>query len=499
MTKKSYKKLESIFRRILILNSIDENLNWDRSVIMPSGGHDARSDQIAEIQISINKLYNQKCMEDLFEDAFHVNNLDFYENANLREMYHLWRHNSVLSSNFVENYTRACLSCELTWRQAKIENNYNLLKKNFNEVIYFVRELANIKSSFLNLNPYDCLIDQYEQGFTQSIIDPIFKDIEKELPVLIKKILNNNAKFKLLPFPVIEVDSQKSLVKFIMKKLSLDNKSFTLGASAHPFSSGLAGDVRITTRYNIDNFLEALMGVIHETGHAIYENNLPTNSRWQPIGRARGMVFHESQSLFYEMQIGRSREFIDFIYEFVVKFFSNLGIELSKKNLIAHIRNVSNSLIRVNADEVTYPAHILVRYNIEKKIINNELAFEDIPEAWSKGMEKYLGISVINDSEGCLQDIHWFCGEFGYFPTYTLGAVLAAQLFRSMEVDIPLLKNFIKAGNFKPINSWLSEKIHNKGSLLKADELIKSITGKKLSATDYLYHLNNRYLNEVLF
>ena len=281
----------------------------------------------------------------------------------------------------------------------------------------------------------------------------------------------------------------------LMTRLGFDFDHGRLDISLHPFCGGTPDDVRITTRYDESDFRGALMGVLHETGHAMYERGLPAGWRRQPVGEARGMAVHESQSLLVEMQACRSREFTEFLAPVLREVFGRSGPEWEAENLYRLNTRVKRSFIRVDADEVTYPAHVILRYRLERALIDGSLVLKDLPGAWNDGMRTLLGIVPPDDRLGCLQDIHWYDGAFGYFPTYTLGAMLAAQLFDAAKRADPTILPGIAGGDFAPLFAWLRAHVHGKGSLLSAAELVMQATGRPLDARIYERHLETRYLH----
>jgi carboxypeptidase Taq len=253
-------------------------------------------------------------------------------------------------------------------------------------------------------------------------------------------------------------------------------------------------DIRITTRYSEDGFMPGLMGVLHETGHALYEQGLPAAWRHQPVGNARGMALHESQSLMIEMQACRSAEFITFAAPRMGEAFNGSGPAWEVENIHRHYIRVERGFIRVDADEVTYPAHVIARFRLERAMLAGDLAVKDLPGAWAEQMQALLGLTPANDAEGCLQDIHWYDGAWGYFPTYTLGALAAAQLFAAAAKARPSIPDGLAAGDFTPLMGWLRENVHQKASLMTTDGLMAEATGAPLNAEPFKAHLRARYL-----
>jgi len=280
----------------------------------------------------------------------------------------------------------------------------------------------------------------------------------------------------------------------IMKAVGFPFDRGRLDESEHPFTEGVPGDIRVTTRFDRTDLFSGLLGALHETGHAMYDLGLPQEWRDQPVGRDRGMALEESQSLLLEMLVCRSRAFVSYLSPLLAKHFGGTGSEWSPENLYAQLTRVRRSLIRVDADELTYPLHILLRYELEKKLLAGELAVRHLPEAWNSGMEQRLGIRPTSDADGCLQDIHWAVGSFGYFPSYALGAVMAVQLYESLRAEVSGLDAEIARGEFSGLFGWLRTHVHGVGAKLSVHELIKAATGKALSAAPFIRYLEGKYL-----
>ncbi|MBX6323852.1 MAG: carboxypeptidase M32, partial [Rhodospirillaceae bacterium] len=293
------------------------------------------------------------------------------------------------------------------------------------------------------------------------------------------------------PFPR---EAQRALGETVMRALGFDFEHGRLDVSLHPFCGGVAEDVRITTRYDEADFASALMGVIHETGHALYERGLPAAWRRQPVGQARSMSVHESQSLFWEMQVARSRPFLAWLAPHLARTFGADTGAWTPDNLHRLWTRVRPGFIRVEADEATYPAHVILRYRLEKAMVVGDLEVRDLPAAWNEGMHAMLGLVPPSDREGCLQDIHWFDGAWGYFPTYTLGAIAAAQLFEAAARALPDLAGLIERGEFAPLREWLGEAVHARAASLPTRDLLIAATGRPLDPAVFRRHLEARYL-----
>ena len=270
-----------------------------------------------------------------------------------------------------------------------------------------------------------------------------------------------------------------------------------LDESEHPFTEGVPGDIRVTTRFDPDDVFTGILGALHETGHAMYDLGLPHEWRDQPVGRDRGMALEESQSLLIEMMVCRSRPFVRYVQPLIGKHFGAAGPEWDVENIYSHLTRVQRGLIRVDADELTYPLHIMLRYELEKQLLSGELAVRDLAEAWNAGMEQRLGIRPSNDVEGVLQDIHWAVGSFGYFPSYALGAVIAAQLYESLRGELPALDEQLAHGEFSGLFGWLRTHVHGLGAKVPVQELLKEATGKPLSATSFVRYVEAKYLEQA--
>ena len=493
----AYLDLETIFRRHCALRAAGSILQWDNSTMMPENSGDARGEQLAALSEVAHDMITQPALADLFAKAeAQTGALDDWQQANVREMKRAWQHETAVPADLVSALTKACHESELCWRQMRKENDFKAFMPHQEKVLALVRESAQAKALAMNLTPYDALLDQYDPGTNSAAIDVIFDDLAQFLPDFTRKVIERQANepspLELRgPFPAA---TQKALGKTMMGKLGFDFTRGRLDESAHPFCGGVPGDVRLTTRYNEDDFLSGFFGVMHETGHALYEMGLPAKWRNQPVGEARGMAFHESQSLLLEMQLAISLDFLEYATPLMRDAFGVSGAQWSPENIYRSVTRVKPSLIRVDADEVTYPAHVILRYRLEKQMIAGTLAVKDLPDAWSAGMQQLLGITPDSNANGCMQDVHWPDGAFGYFPTYTLGAMIAAQLMATIKTAIPDLGAQIRKGNFSQLAEWLGKNVHSQASRFSSPDLLKHATGKTLDSTLYKAHLQQRYL-----
>jgi len=497
MPSSSYKQLEQRFARLGCLRDAQGILRWDRSVIMPAGGAQSRAEQLATLEVVCHELITDPKVGELL-DAAESESPGDWERANLREMRRDWIHASAVDTALIDAKSRACSACEMAWREARRKADYAMVLPYLEEVLRLTIEAGKAKAARLGTSQYDALLDEFEPAGRAADIDAVFDDYAGFLPDFLDRVLARQAREPAIinprgPFPV---ERQRELGLRVMQILGFDFDHGRLDVSLHPFTGGASGDQRITTRYSEADFTTSLMATIHETGHALYEQHLPEAWRHQPVGGARGMVVHESQSLLMEMQAARSKEFLCFAAPMMGEAFgAQPGDDAwQPENLFRLYTRVSRSLIRTEADEVTYPAHIILRYRLERALIAGDLALRDLPGAWDEGLKMLLGVAPPNDRLGCLQDIHWYDGAFGYFPTYTLGAMAAAQLFAVAHRDIPDLRAAIGGGDFKSLVEWLCENVHRHGSYLSTRELLVAATGRPLDPAIFKAHLKARYL-----
>lgn len=404
-----------------------------------------------------------------------------------------WQQANLLPESLVQAQSLAGSKCEHAWRTQRGNNDWQGFEKNWAEVVTLSREEAQIRAEAKGISAYDAMLDIYEPGTTTASLDQLFSDVKTWLPSMIDQAIEKQASGQIqLPNGHYPAEKQKALGLDVMKLLQFDFEHGRLDESVHPFCGGVPSDVRITTRYDEKEFVQSLMGIVHETGHARYEQGLPKAFAGTSAGQARSMGIHESQSLFFEMQLGRSPAFVDHLAQLATNYFQ--GNEFNADNLAKIYTRVEKGYIRVDADELTYPAHIILRYEIERDLMNGVIKHTDVPELWNEKMKSYLGLSTEgNYKNGCMQDIHWTDGSFGYFPSYTLGAMYAAQFMAAMKQSVDV-DSVVRSGDLTPIFTWLSDHIWSKGSLLTTDELVKQATGETLNAKFFQAHLQARYL-----
>ena len=499
----AYAQLEERFRRLGALREAAGLLHWDMATMMPKGGADARGEQLAALQVACHELIAAPDLAAMLGEAEGAaEDLGPWQQANLREMRRAWRHATALEADLVAALARAAQKSEMAWREARPANDFKATLGPLGALLALVREAAAAKAEALGCAPYEALLDEWEPGGSVARIDQVFESYAAFLPDFLARVLERQARQGARPtFPgPFAREAQEALGRRLMTAIGFDFDHGRLDVSLHPFCGGVPDDVRITTRYDEADFTSALMAVLHETGHAMYERGLPADWRLQPVGQARGMSLHESQSLLIEMQACRSAEFLAFAAPLIAEAFDHEaggnGSTWQAESLVGHYHRVERGLIRVDADEVTYPAHVILRYRLEQAMLSDHLPLADLPGAWNDEMAQLLGVTPPDDTDGCLQDIHWYDGAWGYFPTYTLGAMTAAQLYDAALRAEPGIPDALTRGEFAPLMGWLRTQVHEQGSLMSGEEMLVQATGRPLDPEVFKRHLAARYLPE---
>ena len=476
-------KLKKFFKNYYILNDISGILFWDNATNLPSSSIASRSEQMAILSEYTDKI---------FRDPEVLNELSLINSSNLNEIdlknYNLMkdiilRENSV-DSSLKSKLVQQKLKCEHLWRKSRQENNSLIIEKDFNYLLSLVHEEASQLSQATQLSPYDSLISKYDVDYSSSKIDDIFSVIKSEI---IPQYLSSD-KIK-NPYVYNSILSEEKVFEETKKKLEELNFDFSKGRidqSHHPFCGGANNDVRITTRFE-DNILETLSAIFHETGHGVYEQNRPSQYLYEPVGQSRSLSVHESQSLFYENHIFKSQSYF-------LKFSETFDkTDDLIKSFNEHYHRIRSNPIRVSSDEYSYPIHVYIRYEIEKIIFAEKIEFQEIKSLWNAYYKKFLDIDIDKESNGILQDIHWYEGIFGYFPTYALGAMISSQIKYYCPYYEAFLDNPSKQ-NLKDLAIWLNTNVHQKASLLSSDEMLQNISGEKLNSKYYSKHLKDRFI-----
>ncbi len=491
----AYARLRDKAARIAALGEAASVLHWDASAMMPLGGGAARGEQLAALSGVIHGL---STAPDYADDLHAATAEGGWEQANLALLRREHLRANALPTALVEASSRANSACEKVWRDAKRASDFAMVRPFLAEVLRLQRETAQALSAATGLAPYDALMEGYQRGVTAAEVEPIFAAYEAWLRDALPRAEELQAR-RGAPLPLpgpFPADRQRALCRELSLRLGLEETHSRLDESLHPFCGGTPSDVRITTFYSERHVEKALLGVLHETGHALYERGLPPGFARQPVGAAAGMAAHESQSLIVEMQACRSDGFLAFLGPKLHATFGGDPEPYRPGNLARLWRRVERGFVRVDADELTYPAHVIQRFRLERAMIAGDLRVDDLPGAWAEGLRALLGIAPPDDARGCLQDIHWHDGAFGYFPSYTLGAMAAAQLMKAARAAAGAeLEAGLARGDLAPLLGWLRANVHAHGARLGFQELLRAATGKALDPSDFVEHLTRRYLD----
>jgi carboxypeptidase Taq len=491
----SFAKLDELCRSLEALEHAQAILGADEATNMAVGGGEKRAEAMAHLAGLHHRRATAPEVADWIANA-RVEHLNDEQAAALREFERYYNNLTCLPTEFVERQSITRMRCEQIWRDLRAKGDWSSFLPALERVVALAREEAQMRSQNLGLAPYDAMLEQYDPGLRVADIDPVFAQLKAFLADFVPKALAAQ-EARQASRPLRErsahysIERQRELGLAAMTAVGFDFSRGSLSVSHHPFCGGVPTDVRITTRYRTGEFLSALMGTLHETGHALYEQNLPDSWSHWPSGKARGMAMHESQSLFVEKQLGRNPAFWRFLLPLVEV---HLGEKWAQDEILGHVLHMERGLIRVDADEVTYPLHIILRFELEQELLRGDLAVADLAEAWDAKMLAYFGQSTIdNPADGPMQDVHWPSGAFGYFPSYTLGAIFAAQQWAAIVRENPGVAEEIAAGNFDFIHSWLRANIWSRGSFLSTGEIIERATGETLNARYFIDHLSQRY------
>ena len=492
-------ELATRFARIQRVGHAVELMDWDTETMMPEGAAAGRSEMRATLSVLAHELITDPRIADWLADAEERDDGgDPWLTANLREMRRQYVRATAVPPELVEATSKAASACEMAWRGARRDNKFADVLPSLREVLACERRTGEAVGEALGLSAYDALLNQFEPDARSAEIERIFGDLAPLLPDLTAAALEGQSgRPDPLPLPAaVPVDKQRDLSERLMRQLGFDFSRGRLDVSLHPFCGGGGpDDVRITTRFVDGQVASALSATLHETGHALYEQGLPAAWRGQPVGTARGMTAHESQSMLIEIHLTRSRAYLGFAAPLMRTALGD-GVDpavFDPDNLYRLLTRVERSLIRVDADEVTYPAHVILRFRLERAMIQGDLDPVDLPGAWAEGMQSLIGVAPPDDATGCLQDIHWYGGLWGYFPTYLLGRMMAAQLWAAAREQLPEMDDAVRRGDAGPLVDWLRAQIHSVGSLLSNDDLVRAATGRRLEAAALISHLKDRY------
>ena len=492
LSKKLYNQYVAVMQKAADFNNAAAVLGWDQEVFMPPKGFEFRGKQIATLTAHAHELVTSTSFGALLQDLVGTNGLSEDEMANVQLSYEDYQKNTKLSSDFVEKLSTQTSKCYATWIEARRKNDFKVFKPSLQEMIVLKRQQADLYG--YEGHPYNALLDDYEKGATVKLLDKVFDTVKKELPPLLDSIKNCVQVDDSLFAQHFNKQQQFNFTIELLGKMGYDFEAGRQDFSEHPFSTSFAPtDARVTTRVNEKDLSSIIWSSIHEGGHALYEQGLSTAQYGLPLGAAVSLSIHESQSRLWENCVGRSLVFWNYFYPVLKQYFPEQLAAFSTQDFYKAANKVTPSLIRTEADELTYHFHVMIRYEIEKELIAGNLNADNLSEVWNNYYQQFLGISSTNDLQGVLQDVHWSHGSFGYFPTYSLGSFYAAQFFEQALKDIPSLEKEIEASQFQNLVSWLRMNVHQYGRKHNSEALCLRITGKGLDFNSFMNYAQRKF------
>ncbi len=494
--RKAYDRLLSLSKEIYLLNSCMSLLDWDQKTYLPKEGVRHRGNQLAFLAGIRHQKATSPEIGDLLkqlEESPLINDPDSFESANIREIKHSYEKLIKIPQSLVEELTRVTTVAHEVWAEARKKSDFSIFLPYLEKIIQLKRQQAEAVG--YERHPYDALLDDFEPGATIEKVAKVFADFRQELVELVKAVASSgkhpDTSILQRNYPV---ERQKQFGKEVASAIGYDFEKGRLDVTVHPFCTGIGpGDVRITTRYNPNDFAQAFFGILHEAGHGLYEQGLDPERYGTPCGDAVSLGIHESQSRMWENLVGRSKPFWKHFFPKAKKVYPEALKDVKFDDFYLAINQVKPSFIRVEADEVTYNLHILVRFEIEKAFFGGDLQPKDIPAVWNNKFKSYFDLTPPDDARGCLQDVHWSSGYIGYFPTYSLGNLYSAQFFAQAKKELGDLEEQFAKGEFKNLREWLRKKIHLQGQRYRAEKLVEVVTGKPLSHRPLMDYLKTKY------
>lgn len=488
----SYQTYRELFRKIADLKFASAVLQWDQETYMPKEGAAFRGQQIATLSEMAHELSTASTTGMLLNDLVTSPALADNERKNVQLSLEDYNRGKKLPSSFVRKLSEAVNQSFHSWIKAREENNFSIFENDLNAILQLKIEEANLLG--YENHPYDALIQEFDKGLNVKILDNLFETLKPKLKAILKKVENCQQVDNAFLYQQFEKEKQWDFGIQVLKNMHYNFNAGRQDVSEHPFTTNFSSkDVRVTTRIDENDFNNMLWSCIHEGGHALYEQGLPETEYGLPLGEYCSLSIHESQSRLWENCIGRGKAFWGKLYLQLQEFFPTQLKSVSKEKFYSAINQVKPSLIRTEADEITYHFHVIIRYEIEKALIEGKIASKDIPTIWAEKYKSYLGVEVIDDRNGCLQDVHWSHGSFGYFPTYSVGSLYAAQFFATIKDDHPDVLKEIGDGNTTRVFEWLQQHIYQYGRKFNSEDLCEKATGEKLNADFFIHYLEEKY------
>ncbi len=492
-TQELYTEYTLLLQKAADLHSASAVLEWDQETYMPPKGAEARGRQLATLASQAHDILTSERLERILKELNHRDDLDERQKANVALSLKDYNKNKKLPSTFVEAMSKQTSECFNAWIAARKNRDYSIFAPSLKKMIALKQEQARLYG--YTDHPYDALLDDYEPGVTVAMLDAVFAKVKTELPDILARIqaapqVSNDCFHRHFP-----KQQQWDFSVDVLKQMGYDMEAGRQDYAEHPFTTSFASsDVRITTRVDEHNYASLLWSTIHEGGHALYEQGLPEDQYGLPLGAAASLGIHESQSRLWENCVGRGRSMWQYFYPVLQQYFPEQLKDTSVDEFFKAMNRVEPSLIRTEADEVTYHFHVMIRYEIEKGLMEGTVDPETLPQVWNSMYEKYLGVTPPDDVKGILQDVHWSHGSFGYFPTYSLGSFYAAQFFTQAHKDIAGLDEQLAKGEMGPLLQWLREHIHQYGRQYTSEELCERVTGERLNTGYFMQYIAEKHL-----
>lgn len=489
-----YKKLLERAREIALISGAAETLNWDAETYMPAKALQFRAEELAYLGGAAHRLFTSKKVGALLgECEQHGFSPDSPEAANVREWRRRYARATKIPARLVEKFERTRTLARDAWKEARQQSKFKLFKPHLKKLLDINRQRADLWG--YQESPYDALLEEYEPGMRSSRLRELFNELR---PAIVSILAPARERSASIPEDLLDgdypVSAQEALNRRAAEAIGYDFEAGRIDTTTHPFCTTLGpSDCRLTTRYNERNFTQSFYGILHEAGHGLYEQGLPQESFGTPLGAAVSLGVHESQSRLWENHVGRHPAFWAHWHPIACEYFPHLK-KFTPEQMAAAVNRVAPSFIRVEADQVTYDLHIILRFEIEVKLIEGQLEVADVPAYWNDEFEKMFGLKVPNDAEGCLQDIHWSIGTQGYFPTYSIGNLNAAQLFHRAKQALPNLEEELKGGQYQSLLGWLRDNVHRHGARYTPQELIERATGQPTRSGPHIEYLRTKFV-----
>ena len=491
-TAKLYSTYKTKMQKIADVKYASAVLQWDQETYLPPKGNDFRGQQIATLSEIAHQLFTDKTMGELLEELSLCEDLTSSEKRNIVLSKEDYERNIKLSAAFVRQLSETVNQSYHAWAKARKENSFALFEQPLNELIQLKRQEADMLG--YEQHPYNALMNDYDKGLTVSKVDSLFVELKTPLLNLLDSLKNKKSIDNSFLFQEFKKDNQWEFGLEILKRIGFDFEAGRQDISLHPFTTNFSSkDVRVTTRIDEHDFSNMTWSCLHEGGHALYEQGLPADQYGLPLGEYCSLSIHESQSRLWENCIGRGLPFWQHNFKLLTNSFPKQLKDINIEKFYKGINSVSPSLIRTEADELTYHFHVMIRYEIEKMLIEGSLPTKDIPACWNEMYQKYLGIKVPDDNRGCLQDIHWSHGSFGYFATYSLGSLYAAQLYSTIEKKYPAVSEDLTNGKINSIQDWLKKEIYCNGRYYSSEELCEKATGETLQSSYFIEYATKKF------